>query len=193
MNDNLNLNNEFDERLKIINAARKLVMADGLITSAKDITMEAGVSDKTFYKYFKSEDEIFIELLNTRFGLVSDDLLSKPLDEKIKTFCTELMMQQEVGSVKFCKQWIMYQFDNAKNETFFNDVELFKRVLESSIAKGELKEYTPVEELSYFVINTIYGAMLNWGMSNKKFEPLYYINNFSKFIFNSMIPYMAQK
>ena len=76
---------DFEERDKIINAARRLVMADGVDeVSLSDIAREAGVTGETLNKYLKDKDELIMELIGERFGMMSDALLNMPLRKKLR-------------------------------------------------------------------------------------------------------------
>ena len=105
------------------------------------------------------------------------------------------MKQIELSGIQVAKQWIASQVSNINyyqngKKMLHDDTERFKSLLEASIAKGELRDDTPVEELAIFNVNIIYGLMLNWCINEQKFEPLYHIDTFSDFIVNAMIPYM---
>ena len=117
MSDNFTGANDFEIREKIIDAAKRLMIADGImIITIDDIVKEAGVTEEIFKKYFNDKNELLFELINIRFGIVSDDVLNMPLREKIKYFNLELMKQVELADVETCRQWIVHQF-TAENKT----------------------------------------------------------------------------
>ena len=187
---------DFEERDKIVKTAQRLITADGFdMVSVADIAKEAGISEETLNKYFKNKDELVMELIGKRFNLITDELLNKPLQEKVKLFNFEIMRQIELPGFNFCKGWIINQFNHvnyyhSSNDISSGDIELFKSLLEASIAKGELREDTPIRDFAVFDINTVYGLMLHWALSDSKYEPLYHIDTFSDFVVNAMIPYM---
>ena len=68
--------------------------------------------------------------------------------------------------------------------------EIVEKILSSSIQSEELRKDTPVEDFTEFIISTVYGMMLNWCMTDTKFEPLEHIDAINGFIISSLKPYM---
>ena len=69
------------------------------------------------------------------------------------------------------------------------DSESVRIILKSSIEKGELKKDAPIEEIVGFIISTIYGMMLSWCMTDRKYEPQEHIDIITEFILNGIKPY----
>ena len=176
-------------REKILNVAKRLAMADGLYNlNVGDIVKEAKISEETFHKFFNNVEEIGVELYTTRFGVTDENVLIMPLREKIKFVTFELVKQLELASVKTCRKWLN---ENLKNpDVITNDTELMRKVLKSSIDSGELRSDTPEEKLASFFMSALYGMLVNWCMTDTKFEPLEEIDTFSDFMLNSLIPYV---
>ena len=181
---------DIEIREKIMSSARKLAMADGIFNiSVKDIVDSAGLSEEIFYKFYNGVDDVVTELFNTRFGIADDEILILPLEEKIKIFNSELMKQIELANVKTCRQWIADNVQPLENPRIDLDKALIRKILRSSIDSGELKSDTPEEEFVNFIISTLYGLMINWCMTDTKFEPLEHIEAVSDFILSSLKPY----
>ena len=180
-------------REKIVNVARRLAMADGIYNvSVEDISKELNITDETVRKFFKNTEEIVWELANTRFGLGDENFLSLPIEEKIKLFNSELLKQIETASVDNCRYWINCNLKPTDVTLISSDKEIVRKILSSSVQSGELKSDTPIEEFVEFIISTVYGMMLNWCMTDKKFEPLEHIDKVSEFIITSLSPYIIK-
>ena len=180
-------------RENLIEAAKKVISIKGFKeASIQDITEEAGVAKGTFYTYFKAKEEIVEELLKTKFIKYEDEFLKKDLKEKIAYFNKNLMKQIQSCGVEICRQWIVNNLKPVELDKIGYDSECIRTILKSSLEKGELKDNTPIEELVGFIINTIYGMMLNWCMTDKKYEPQEHLKITTEFILNIIKPYIKE-
>lgn len=178
-------------RENLIEAAKKVISIKGFKeASIQDITEEAGVAKGTFYTYFKTKEEIVEELLKTKFVKYEDSFLNKTLKDKIEFFNKDLMRQIQSCGVEICRQWIVNNLKPVELDKIGYDSECIRVILKSSLEKGELKDDTPIEELVGFIINTIYGMMLNWCMTDKKYEPQKHLKTITEYILNVIKPYM---
>ena len=178
-------------RENLIEAAKKVISIKGFKeASIQDITEEAGVAKGTFYTYFKTKEEIVEELLKTKFVKYDDEFLNKTLKDKIEYFNKDLMRQIQSCGVEICRQWIVNNLKPVELDKIGYDSECIRVILKSSLEKGELKNGTPIEELVGFIINTIYGMMLNWCMTDKKYEPQKHLKTTTEYILNVIKPYM---
>ena len=118
----------------LIEAAKKVISIKGFKeASIQDITEEAGVAKGTFYTYFKTKEEIVEELLKTKFIKYEDDLLNKPLKDKIEYFNKELMKQIQSCGVEICRQWIVNNLKPVELDKIGYDSECIRMLLKSSI------------------------------------------------------------
>ena len=178
-------------RENLIEAAKKVISIKGFKeASIQDITEEAGVAKGTFYTYFKTKEEIVEELLKTKFVKYDDKFLNKTLKDKIEYFNKDLVRQIQSCGVEICRQWIVNNLKPVELDKIGYDSECIRVILKSSLEKGELKDGTPIEELVGFIINTIYGMMLNWCMTDKKYEPQEHLKTTTEYILNVIKPYM---
>ena len=178
-------------RENLIEAAKKVISIKGFKeASIQDITEEAGVAKGTFYTYFKTKEEIVEELLKTKFVKYDDKFLNKTLKDKIEYFNKDLVRQIQSCGVEICRQWIVNNLKPVELDKIGYDSECIRVILKSSLEKGELKDGTPIEELVGFIINTIYGMMLNWCMTDKKYEPQEHLKTTTEYIINVIKPYM---
>ncbi|MBR1485821.1 MAG: TetR/AcrR family transcriptional regulator [Synergistaceae bacterium] len=187
------MSSDIETRDKIMSAAKKLAMADGIFNiSVQEIVELAGVEEEIFYKFFNSLDDVVTKLFDTRFGLADNEILVLPLEEKIRIFNSELIKQIELAGVKNCRKWVANNIQPVENPRIDLDRGLVSKILKSSIDSGELLPNTPEEEFSNFIISALYGLMMNWCMTDMKYEPLEHIDTISEFILNSLKPYIAK-
>ena len=178
-------------RESIVEAAKKMISIKGFKeTSIQDITDEAGVAKGTFYTYFKTKEEIVEELVSKKQIQYEEEFLNKSLKDKIEFFNINLMEQIQACDVEICRQWIVNNLKPVDLDKIGYDSECIRIILKSSLEKGELVKNTPIEELVSFIINTIYGMMLNWCMTDKKYEPKDHLEITTKLIVSAIKPYM---
>jgi len=182
-----------NEREKIINAARRLAMADGLYNlSVKEIAEAAEISEETFYKFFIDIDEVIRELMLTRGGIADEDVLKLPIEEKIRKFNFALLMQVETAGVEKFAKWIHENIQKRSNLLLLSDKEIVRKIIVSSVESGELSSDIPVNEIVEFIASLNYGMGINWCMTNTKFEPLEHLDTFNDLIINALIPYLTK-
>lgn len=178
-------------RENIIESAKKVISEKGFKeASIQDITEKAGVAKGTFYTYFKTKEDIIKELVTTKFIRFDAGFLEKSLKEKIKLFTKNLMDQIQSCDVEICRQWIINNLKPVELDKIGYDSESIRILLKDSLEKGELKKNTPIDEIVGFIINTIYGMMLNWCMTDKKYEPKDHLKTINEFILNGINPYL---
>ena len=186
------MNEQNNERKKIIDIAQKFAMADGLFNiTVEEIVGTGKISEETFYKFFTNIDELIIELLRTRFGLSDENILTLPIEEKIKMFTVQIMTQVETASVKKFKTWVHEYILMPVNPFIMSDKEILRKLLTTSLEAGELAPDTPIEDILEFMISFTYGVAINWAMTNAEFEPLEHMEEFNNLILHSLIPYLT--
>lgn len=73
-----------DKKELLMDAAEKLISEKGYYsTTIEDITKEAGVGKGSFYTYFKSKEEIVLEIFNNKNGRYEEEILNKVMNENI--------------------------------------------------------------------------------------------------------------
>ncbi|MFC1744610.1 TetR/AcrR family transcriptional regulator [Candidatus Riflebacteria bacterium] len=90
-----------ERREQILSTALKLFATRGLVaTKIKDIASEAGIAQGLFYHYYRSKEEIFVELLKNAFekmkiaALALEKLPMSPL-QKIRTALEKMLQSLE--------------------------------------------------------------------------------------------------
>ncbi len=71
---------------KIIEAAKKLFAEKGYFkTNSREIAREAGVSTGSFYMYFKDKKPLFLEVFQTWYDDITEEVLKDNLEDIIST------------------------------------------------------------------------------------------------------------
>lgn len=155
---------------KIIESAKKVVNEKGIKnTSIEDITKDADVAKGTFYTYFKSKEDILKELVCKDEFEYNTDFLNEPLKKKISIFNQNTQSRIQSSGIKICRSWIA---NNTNNDSQLNyDLNIIRNIIKSSIKDGELDETIDVERYSNLIVNINYGQMLNWCMTDGKYNP----------------------
>jgi AcrR family transcriptional regulator len=156
---------------KISAAGLKLFAHKGLdATSIQDIASEAGISAGLLYHYYKSKEELFVELVETAIhaaleGIHSFFDLDLPPAEKIRLFTREVIA--DIGAGELTSQYYMLMIlssltDNipekaaAIREAGYEAFTLLADVVTEGQAQGEVREGDP-RELALIYFSTIQG------------------------------------
>lgn len=175
---------------KLINAARTLLKEKGLSAiNVEEITKTAGVAKGTFYVYFKKKEDIILEYSRLPFLEIAEELKNMQnagLIEKLTRYFNRFMECVEFHGINICREWIKDVIDpnNIGNGQdggkWVYDFEMLKEILETAVKNNELKKGAPVELLTHLIISQLYGMMTCWCMSDGKFEPLDWADEFCK-------------
>jgi AcrR family transcriptional regulator len=161
-------------RQKITSAGLQLFSSRGLAaTSIQDIASLAGISTGLMYHYYKSKDELFVELVRLAVNSANDsarlifDLEQSPA-EKIRLFTheviTEITQGDQIGQFfLLMTHYIlgdgMVEKDEKIQENGTANLEWMKRIIIEGQALGELKPGSPdAMALTYFA--TIQGLAI---------------------------------
>ena len=164
-----------ETRRRIIDASRRLISEKGFDNvSMEDIALEAGVSKGSFYTYFKHKEDIIYELNKSDFFVLSETVrqMDSDLNTRLEYYSIQFMSGIERGGIEICRQWIRNNLSPIPLEVIGNltkyefDRNAMIEILNDAIARGELKEDTPVEKLAIQITSHLYGIMLTWCMSD---------------------------
>ena len=164
-----------ETRRRIIDASRRLISEKGFDNvSMEDIALEAGVSKGSFYTYFKHKEDIIYELNKSDFFVLSETVrqMDSDLNTRLEYYSIQFMSGIERGGIEICRQWIRNNLSPIPLEVIGNltkyefDRNAMIGILNDAIARGELKENTPVEKLAIQITSHLYGIMLTWCMSD---------------------------
>ncbi len=190
-------------RQKLIDSGRKLIMEKGFDNvSVEDITKDCGLAKGTFYTYFKSKEDLVQLINNNPFEKLEDEVAAmaeRPLMEQLNYYMINFMEYIENSGIQMARQWTKNVIDpNARNiNNSFSKLEYdtgcLREILVRALSKGKLAKDTPVDTLTNFLINTLYGMMVCWCMSDGKFTPSRWTQSyFDTAVTQIMKPYLTE-
>ena len=163
-----------ETRRKLLEAAKKLVREKGLVnTSIEEITKACGVSNGTFYTYFKRKEDVVFALSQEMYQGIYEEaqVHDGPFMERLSFYMINFSGHIERDGLKLCQEWVRNTVDPDLVETPYNkdklpvDIDSMKGMIKKGMEHGELKEDTPVDALANALVDVIYGEMLCWDMS----------------------------
>lgn len=192
-----------ETKRKLLDAAKQLITEKGLVnTSIDEIAKASGVSTGTFYTHFKKKEDIVFELSYEMY----DEIIKKSLThegdflERLTFFMTNFSGYIEKSSLKLCQEWVRNTVDPdlldvPREETkLCLDIKNMRQFFNDSVARGELKEDTPVDMLAHMIIDVLYGQMLCWAMSGGAYNFEERTGEFCEHFLPSLItPYLVLK
>ena len=190
-----------ETKRKLITAGLELLKENGFdAINVEDITRKAGVAKGTFYTYFKRKEDIVLDISRVPFSEIASELETMEelkIIQKLTHYFHRFMECVESCGIHVCRQWTKDVLDpdsvpnNKDGQKWSYDYEMLKCILENAVKNGELKENTPVEDLTHIIICQLYGMMTCWCMGDGRFEPLEWTERFCKIqleaIFNQYI------
>lgn len=163
-----------ETRKKLLEVSKKIICEKGLVnTSIGEITKACGVSNGTFYTYFKRKEDVLFELSREIFQEIFEKAqnYNGTFTERLKFFMINFSGYIEKGSLKLCQEWVRNTVDpdlienSGDKSKLYADICHVKELIKTGVEQGELKPDTPVEILSHTIIDILYGEMLCWDMS----------------------------
>lgn len=189
-----------ETKKKLIETAKNIICKKGLInTSIEEITKASGVSNGTFYTYFKRKEDIVFALSDYMFQKLYDEALAynAGIIERLAVYMTSFSEYIENSSLKLCQEWVRNSVDpdifpDGKNK-LSADISAISGLLNNAIQKGELKKDTPVELLTQTLTDLLYGQMLCWDISGGAYSYKERTAKFCEKILGSIIdPYLKK-
>ena len=192
-----------ETKRKLLEAAKRIVCEKGLVnTSIEEITKACGVSNGTFYTYFKSKEDVVFALSREMYQEIYE--MAQAHDgsfmERLVFYMINFSGCIEKSSLKLCQEWVRNTVDpdlvenpDDKNKLAM-DLESMRGMLQKGVERGELKQDTPVAALSHTLVDLIYGEMLCWDMSGGAYSFEERTREFcSLFLPAMMNPYLSGK
>lgn len=166
-----------ETRKKLVEAAKNIICVKGLTnTSIDEITEACGVSKGTFYTYFKRKEDIIYELSDKMF----DEILSNAqefegtITEKLENYMIHFSRYIEQGSLKLAQEWIKNVADpdisDVGAKKLKKDISAVKELIQAGTENKELKQDTPIEDISNTITDLLYGQMLCWALSSGSYS-----------------------
>ena len=163
-----------ETKRKLLETAKKIVGEKGLVnTSIEEITKACGVSNGTFYTYFKRKEDVIFALSREMYQEIYEEAQAYdgPFMERLIFYMVKFSGYIEKSGLKLCQEWVRNTADpdlvenpDDKNKLYM-DLNSMKGMIEKGIEGGELTKNTPVDALSHTLVDLIYGEMLCWDMS----------------------------
>lgn len=192
-----------ETKKKLLETAKKIVCEKGLInTSIEEITKACGVSNGTFYTYFKRKEDVVFELSREMYREIFEKALSYDgsFMERLTFYMVNFSGYIEKSSLKLCQEWVRNTVDpdlveNPDDKSKLSmDIDSMTGLIKSGIEQGELNKNTPVEILSHTLIDILYGEMLCWDMSGGAYSFEERTKEFCDlFLVTIMKPYLSGK
>ncbi|MDE5576163.1 MAG: TetR/AcrR family transcriptional regulator [Oscillospiraceae bacterium] len=161
-----------ETKKKLLEAAKKIVCEKGLInTSVEEITKACGVSNGTFYTYFKRKEDIVFALSKEMYQEIYEQAMAyeASLTERLSLYMTRFAEYIEKSSLKLCQEWVRNVVDpdivKDGKDKLYADIGSIKGLLEYAVQNGDLKSDTPVDLLAETFADVLYGQMLCWDIS----------------------------
>ncbi len=163
-----------ETRRKLLEAAKKLVCEKGLAgTSIEEITKACGVSNGTFYTYFKRKEDVVFALSQEMYQGIYEEAQAHdgPFMERLVFYMVNFSGHIERDGLKLCQEWVRNTVDPDLVEAPYNkdklrvDIDSMKGMIEKGVERGELTDDTPADALAGALVDVIYGEMLCWDMS----------------------------
>ena len=155
---------------KLLKTAMGLIEEHGLdAVSIKDITSACGVAAGTFYKYFKSKDELtiyFSNRIHEEIGQLIDDSEDISALELLRQMLLRWKAWYDSSdpklaartSIVYANMYISGEQHPSRNDARFEE-DTFRLCLEKAVAQGLLRDDTPVDFLSALLAMNIHGMM----------------------------------
>ena len=192
-----------ETRRKLLEAAKKLVCEKGLVnTSIEEITKACGVSNGTFYTYFKRKEDVVFALSQEMYQGIYEEAQAHDgsFMERLVFYMVNFSGHIERDGLKLCQEWVRNTVDPDLAESPYNkdklhvDIDSMKGMIEKGVERGELTDDTPVDALAGALVDVIYGEMLCWDMSGGAYSFEERTKDFCNLFLPAMIrPYITEK
>ena len=189
-----------ETKKKLLEAAKNIICEKGLInTSVEEITKACGVSNGTFYTYFKRKEDIVFALGDYVYQELYEQAMAygAGITECLVFYMTRFAEYTEKSSLKLCQEWVRNAVDpdiSPEGKTkLCVDIAAIRGLLDNAVQKGELKNDTPVELLTETFTDVLYGQMLCWDISGGSYSFGERTGKFCENILGSIIaPYLKK-
>lgn len=193
-----------EARRKLIDAATKLISEkDYSQITISDLTKACGMSAGNFYHYFESKEDVFVALEREPFDSLLATMNNHPSEAATYQLAYYLKhyvrLTMNIYGANFNRQWFRYHIEDAiTSPPRPNKMDMAKReviaILNHGIAKGELIEETPVEDLAFQVACMIYGVSLYSVMDTNQFDLVEWIESTAdSFVETLLHPYLKEQ
>lgn len=192
-----------ETRRRLLEAAKKIICEKGLAnTSIAEITKASGVSNGTFYTYFKRKEDIVFALSREAFQEIFDQAQAYEgsFMERLILFMENFSGYIEKSSLKLCQEWVRNTVDPDLVECpedkskLHSDIQAIHGIITGGVERGELRPDTPTAVLAHTLMDILYGEMLCWDMSGGAYSFQERTKEFCRMFLGGMLaPYLNGK
>lgn len=189
-----------ETKKKLLETAKNIIREKGLVnTSIEEITKACGVSNGTFYTYFKRKEDVVFALSRDMYREIYEEAQAYdgPFMDRLVFYMVNFSGHIERDGLKLCQEWVRNTVDPNLVENPYNkdklgmDIDSMKGIINKGVERGELKGDTPVDALADALTDMIYGEMLCWDMSGGAYSFEARTKKFcSMFLPSMMKPYL---
>lgn len=191
-------------RKKIIEAAENLIKEKGYEKiHIKEIASACNMSIGNFYHYFKSKEELFLEIDNIKFyesiNALKDNVKSPAsfvLSRIESYFLSWIDLMISYYGPSFSFYWVRRYSDKSVSSDLNNSrTNLMSshilHILKKGIENKELNNDTPVDCIAFSIAYTIFGCVAHYGITEDgDFIRQWAINYCDIYIRNALKPYL---
>ena len=189
-----------ETKKKLLETAKNIIREKGLVNaSIEEITKACGVSNGTFYTYFKRKEDVVFALSRDMYREIYEEAQAYdgPFMDRLVFYMVNFSGHIERDGLKLCQEWVRNTVDPDLVENPYNkdklgmDIDSMKGIINKGVERGELKGDTPVDALADALTDMIYGEMLCWDMSGGAYSFEARTKKFcSMFLPSMMKPYL---
>lgn len=191
-------------KAKLLASARRLISERGFDhVSVEDITRDSQVAKGTFYHYFKSKEEVVLELSYASAASNLEHALAHEggVIARCVLYFHTVYRDCEWNGVRIIRQWLRESVENVPSgyvseETLCNMYEAFEKILtiHQGEGVGELQQNAPVEKVCRILVSHSIGVITVWCMLNGSFNIADDSENYIRMdIENLLKPYLIKE
>lgn len=192
-----------ETRRKLMDAGERLISASGSNTvSVDDIVKECGVARGTFYIYFRNMADLVEAITRQPYKDVGAEIeameeAGATLGERLERYLQEFMVTTVRYGPKIAQQWVRTVIDpdsipegKDRGKLQF-DLEAMREVLRRAVARGELSEDAPVDDIADMATVQLYGLLTCWCMTGGRMDTSEAASDYCRMqLIPSLRPYM---
>lgn len=192
-----------ETRRKLMYAGERLISASGSNTvSVDDIVKECGVARGTFYIYFRNMADLVEAITRQPYKDVGAEIeameeAGATLGERLERYLQEFMVTTVRYGPKIAQQWVRTVIDpdsipegKDRGKLQF-DLEAMREVLRRAVARRELSEDAPVDDIADMATVQLYGLLTCWCMTGGRMDTSKAASDYCRMqLIPSLRPYM---
>lgn len=161
-------------RNKILKTTIEMMQKKGFDNiTIEAISKKAGVSVGSFYYYFKSKNDILLDIFHKADDYLHEHIVEngtlKSAEEQIVNFYTHYARYAKLTSIDFTKR--LY---NTDNKAFLNRDRVMYQILlgiiEKGQARGEIVRTTDAQEIVDYLFITARGIVFDWCLHDGNYD-----------------------